>query len=214
MIDEIKDYWPDDSSSQGESNAPSEQPRSEEYTKPALLVNTQEGRDRRKVFVVHGRNHKIRNSLFAFLRAIGLNPIEWSQAVKGTGQSSPYVGDILDDVFSKAQAVLVLLTPDDRAFLRESLRKPNDPPYESVPTLQARPNVLFEAGMAMGRFPNRTVLVEVGDLRPFSDIGGRLIVKLNDSTERRQELAQRLENAGCSIDLSGTDWHREGSFNI
>lgn len=209
MFDEIQEYWADDDSDKMKAAV----------TVVALptsddAANVHNLRDRRKVFVVHGRNLKLRGALFAFLRSIGLNPTEWSQAVKATGKSSPYVGEVLDDAFSEAQAVVVLLTPDDRAFLRESLRKVNDPSYESTPTLQARPNVLFEAGMAMGRCPDRTVLVEVGDLRPFSDIGGRHIIKLNNSTERRQELAQRLESAGCAVDLTGTDWHREGEFRV
>jgi hypothetical protein len=38
------------------------------------------------VFVVHGRNSALRDSMFAFLRAIGLQPLEWSQAVKATGE--------------------------------------------------------------------------------------------------------------------------------
>ena len=40
----------------------------------------------RKVFVVHGRNGAARTAMFAFLRAIGLDPIEWSVAVQMTGE--------------------------------------------------------------------------------------------------------------------------------
>jgi len=170
--------------------------------------------DPRIVFVVHGRNLGRRDALFRFLRSIGLSPLEWSQAVKATGQASPYIGEVLDAAFSRAQAVVVLLTPDDKAYLRRGLRRPEDPAFESQLTYQARPNVLFEAGMAMGRSVERTVLVQIGELRPFSDIAGRHVLKLDNSTERRQELALRLESAGCSVDLSGTQWHREGDFNI
>src|SRR5215468_9339290 len=67
----------------------------------------------RKVFVVHGRNRKARTAMFTFLRAIGLAPIEWSEAVKLTGEASPYIGNVLDAAFNAAQAVVVLLTPDD-----------------------------------------------------------------------------------------------------
>lgn len=170
-------------------------------------------KDTRNVFVVHGRNLEARNSVFRFLRAIGLAPREWSELVQDTGKGSPYIGDVLDVAFSQAQAVVVLMTPDDVAELREPFRSPHDPPYESRPTGQARPNVLFEAGMAMGRNPDRTVIVELGTVRPFSDIAGRHTVRLSNDSAARQELAQRLETAGCAVDLSGRDWHTEGDFN-
>lgn len=169
-------------------------------------------KDPRIVFVIYGRNERARSSLFTFLRSIGLAPREWPQLVRDTGKGSPYIGDVLDAAFSKAQAVVVLMTPDDLAQLRESFRSPHDPPHESQLTGQARPNVLFEAGMAMGRNPDRTIIVELGTVRPFSDIAGRHTVRLSNDSAARQELAQRLETAGCAVDLSGRDWHSEGDF--
>lgn len=168
--------------------------------------------DKRNVFVVHGRNLEARNSLFRFLRSIGLRPLEWSQAIQLTGKASPFIGEILDVAFSKAQAVVVLFTPDDEARLREPFRGSKEAAHETELTGQARPNVLFEAGMAMGRNPDRTVMVELGDLRPFSDIAGRHTIKLDNSSAARHELAQRLETAGCAVDLTGRDWHTEGDF--
>ncbi len=170
------------------------------------------GPDRRAVFVIHGRNEAARDAIFDFLRSLGLLPIEWSQAVLATGRPSPYVGDILNAAFRRAQAVLVLMTPDDEAQLRTPYRRPGDPQHETELTPQARPNVLFEAGMAMAWDENRTVLVELGRCRPFSDIGGRHVLRLDNSTERRQDLAQRLATAGLEVDTTGTDWHSRGSL--
>lgn len=170
--------------------------------------------DKRNVFVVHGRNSDARRALFQFLRSIGLHPIEWSQAVEATGKATPYVGEVLDAAFSMAQAAVILFTPDDEARLKEDYRGDNEPNYEIELTGQARPNVIFEAGMAMGLYPDRTVIVELGNLRPISDITGRHVIRLNNSTPKRQELANRLNTAGCSINLSGTDWHDEGNFDL
>lgn len=161
--------------------------------------------DRRKVFVVHGRNLAARNAMFDYLRALGLTPIEWSSAVAMTGQGSPYTGDVLDKALSTAQAIVVLLTPDDIAYLRpEYTSDPHD--ADLTPTAQARPNVLFEAGMAMGRSAARTVIVELGALRAFSDVAGRHVIRMSNQPERRQELRARLITAGCEVDEHGTDW--------
>jgi predicted nucleotide-binding protein len=168
--------------------------------------------DPSRVFVVHGRDLVARDALFALLRAIGLRPIEWSEAIKLTSKPNPFVGEVLDAAFTTAQAVVVLLTPDDEARLRPNLLGPNEPEYERELTPQARPNALFEAGMAMGRSPSRTIFVELGQLRPFSDIAGRHTVRFDGSTQKRQELAEWLRVAGCPVELSGTYWHTAGQF--
>jgi predicted nucleotide-binding protein len=168
--------------------------------------------DSSHVFVVHGRDLAARDALFAFLRAIGLRPLEWSEAIKRTDKPFPYIGEVLDMAFSTAQAVVVLLTPDDEARLRANFRGSDEPEHERQLTPQARPNVLFEAGMAMGHSPDRTVFVELGRLRPFSDIAGRHTVRFDSSTQKRQELAERLKMAGCPVDISGTYWHTAGQF--
>lgn len=167
-------------------------------------------RDARKVFVIHGRNEAARAAFFTFLRAIGLQPIEWSEAIHATGQGSPYVGNVLDAAFDSAQAVVVLQTPDDVAYLHESLTYPADP--ECQAQLQPRPNVLFEAGMAFGRHPERTILVEFGQVKAYSDIHGRHVLRLDGSVKKRQELASRLRTAGCEVNTDGTDWHDAGDL--
>jgi predicted nucleotide-binding protein len=164
------------------------------------------------VFVVHGRNIRARNELFRFLRALHLQPLEWNQAIAMTGEPSPYVGTILDTAFREAAAIVVLLTPDDEAKLKKKFWKTNERGYEKRLTGQARPNVLFEAGMAFGRNPDRTVLVQLGEMREFSDIGGRHVVHLSNAAESRKELSTKLKNAGCAVNEDGTDWLNEGDL--
>ena len=106
--------------------------------------------DPRRVFVVHGRDDTLAADRFAFLDAIGLQPIAWRDAVRQTGKGSPYVGEILEGAFATAQAVVVLLSPDDEVRLAPSLVREDDQAIEREVRLQPRPNVLFEAGMAFG----------------------------------------------------------------
>lgn len=168
--------------------------------------------DTRDVFVVHGRNQRARDAVFCFLRSIDLNPLEWSEAVRATGNPTPYIGDVLKAAFSHAHAVVVLFTPDDEARLREPFRAESDADHETGLTGQARPNVLFEAGMSMGRKPDRTILVELGALRPFSDIAGLHVIKLDNTRQLRWELAQRLLIAGCPVRLDEGSWQTAGDF--
>jgi predicted nucleotide-binding protein len=166
-----------------------------------------------QVFVVHGRDTVAKDAIFAFLRALGVKPIEWNAAVKMSKKPTPYIGEILATAFANARAVVVLLTPDDVAQLRADLLSTTDPPFESRLTGQARPNVLFEAGMAFSSHPDRTVMVQLGTVRPFSDTAGRHVLHMSNAAEKRQEFATKLQNAGCDVDSSGTDWLSVGDFS-
>jgi predicted nucleotide-binding protein len=166
------------------------------------------------VFVVHGRNDKIRRAMFDFLRAVDLTPLDWATAMKGTRKAAPYVGEVLDKAFNRATAVVVLITPDDEAQLRREFRRHDDEAYEKKLMGQARANVLFEAGMAFGTHANETILVQVGKCRPFSDTFGRHIVKLDNSEVRRQELFDKLRIAKCPATKIGRAWLDTGDFSV
>jgi len=66
--------------------------------------------------------------------------------------------------------------------------------------------------MAMGRHPERTVLVQIGGHRPFSDIAGKHVTHLDNTPAKRQELATKLGNSGCKVNTSGTRWYNAGNF--
>ena len=166
------------------------------------------------VFLVHGRSLRERDAFAHLLRSIGLKPIEWEQAAAWTGVATPYVGEVLAAGFAHARAVVVLLTGDDEARLREPHWRTDDEPFEREYSPQPRPNVLFEAGYAMASHPDRTLLIQIGPLRPFSDAGGRHVIRFQDTPDCRRLIARRLETAGCRVDLSGTDWLTAGAFGL
>jgi predicted nucleotide-binding protein len=166
-----------------------------------------------KVWVVYGRNESIRKSLFDFLRSIGLQPIEWNSALAATKKGSPHIAEVLDAGFGKAVATVVLFTPDDEAKLKDDFIKRSDPRFERKLTGQPRPNVLFEAGMAFGRHPEKTIIVQVGKIRAISDLSGRHVVHLSDSFDSRHQLIVKLRTVGCPVDDTGDDWHTAGNFD-
>ncbi|MFL6463258.1 MAG: TIR domain-containing protein [Bryobacteraceae bacterium] len=158
----------------------------------------------------------MRVALFTFLRTLGLEPLEWTALVEATNNPAPHINEILTVGFKIANSAVVLFTPADEARLREEFQQPDDPGYETTLHPQPRPNVLFEAGMAMAKFPKQTVLVQIGPSRPFTDIAGIHIIKMDNSIERRRDLANRLKTAGCQItDLDSTlEWQTAGDFSL
>jgi hypothetical protein len=118
-------------------------------------------RNPKRVMVVHGRNAAARDAMFTFLRAVGLEPIEWEQAVGLTGAATPHNLDAVRAAMSEGQAVVVILTAEDHARLLPELAGENDDDEQSLRG-QPRQNVILEAGLAMGIDRNRTILVELG----------------------------------------------------
>jgi predicted nucleotide-binding protein len=192
------------------SSKPAIQAEMPESTQPEELADTTENNT---VFVVYGRNDPARVAMFEFLTSVGLEPLHWDKLLAATGEASPYVGEVLTAGLPMAQAVVVLLTPDDVACLQAAFQQSRDPTHETELTPQARPNVLFEAGMAFMSHPKSTVLVELGQLRPFSDLAGRHTVRLDDSLEARRSLVTRLQTAGCPVNLDGEHWKAAGDFS-
>jgi hypothetical protein len=68
--------------------------------------------------------------------------------------------------------------------------------------------------MAFATHSDRTLLVKVGEVKPFSDVAGRHVVRLSNSPERRNEIAERLRTAGCDVSTSGNDWLNTGDFDV
>ena len=150
--------------------------------------------------------------MFAFLQALDLSPIEWDDALKETGEGAPHIGRVLEVAFSLAQAVIILLTGDDEARLLPRFQESGDPTYETDLTPQPRPNVLFEAGMAFGLHPSRTILVQIGRLRPFSDVSGRFVLQFRGTPADRNRLKEWLKTAGCVPKETGDFWLSAGDF--
>jgi predicted nucleotide-binding protein len=139
----------------------------------------------------------------SILKSLGIKVLDFKTAIMRTKQGSPYVGTILRTAFNVADIVIVLLTPDDDARLRKIFHKKNEPRYEKTLMGQARPNVLFEAGQAFGIHPDRTILVQVGEMKPHpSDVLGRHICMLSNDAESRDDLVKRLRGIGAVADTT------------
>jgi len=184
----------------------------EKYTKSYFFHLEGISMETKKVFIIYGRNTKLYRELIAFITSLRLDPIEWEQAVSMTRHPSPYIGEVIDTAFDKAQALIVLLTPDEKVQLVPELQTEDG---DDRIRDQARPNVIFEAGYAMGKYPDKTILVTIGTKNVWSDIQGIHTVKLSNDTSDRQKLIDRLKLAGCDIDITGsTAWQNAGTLEL
>lgn len=172
---------------------------------PALESEPVDVSDPKRVMVVHGRNYRARDAIFTFLRALGLEPIEWEQAIAETGMGAPHNFDAVRAAMEVGKAVVVVLTAEDQAGLLPDLAGPQD--EDDVPLRgQPRQNVILEAGLAMGVDRDRTILVELGSIRRASDFDGLNAVRLSNSPQNRTALRNRLRTAGCDVNETTTDW--------
>lgn len=163
------------------------------------------------IFVVHGRDYQLNQDMFTFLRALGLNAVEFSQAINATAGANPNITKIVKGALKRAQGVLVMFSPDEEARLKTKFRTSKDSRKLEG---QSRLNVIFEAGIALGAHPEKTLLVEVGSVRNISDIAGMHIPRLTDDAASRKDLAERLrKKLKLKVNTTGDYWLKVGHFS-
>ncbi|EFC81260.1 CATRA conflict system CASPASE/TPR repeat-associated protein [Parafrankia sp. EUN1f] len=179
---------------------------------PEPVSHLPDGHRARNVFVVHGRDEEARLAIFELLRALGLRPLDWEELVAMTGRTAPYLGEVVAQAMPLAQAVVVLMTPEDVVALHPDLRGASEAAAGSE--MQARPNVLLELGMALAIHPDRTLIVTIGTHRPVTDLGGRNYVHIQAGSDFRGKIASRLRLAGCPVATGpDDDWRNAGDFS-
>ena len=169
----------------------------------------------KKVFIIHGRDKKAYEQFVAFLTSLRLDPIEWDQAIGYTNKPSPYIGEIIEAGFEASQAIVVLLTPDEKVQLKKELQNDKG---DGTARFQPRPNVIFEAGFALAKYPQQTIFVQMGKMENedlWSDIHGIHNIVLNNEPDSRRSLINRLNIAGCSVDTTSSSlWLTQGDLNV
>jgi predicted nucleotide-binding protein len=160
-----------------------------------------------KVFVVHGRDIKAKNLFFDFVRRLGLDPIEFEEAREiahqATGEASPYVGKIVEHAMKEARGIIILLTPDEEVRLKSPLRVSTD---DKKRRFSARPNVIFEAGAALALYPERTIIIRMGNADIPSDLAGRHYVSLSNDVTQKTNVRSRLASVGYTMSDAKSDW--------
>lgn len=145
---------------------------------------------RRNVFVVHGHENEVLQTIITFLQKMDLRPIILRDLPSG-GQA---LIDKLEAAANVAFAV-VLFTPDDVGGLQSS----------ESPTPRARENVIFELGYFLGKLGKQKVcILHKANTSISSDYQGMPCVSIDlaDSTSWQLSLAREMKAVGLSIDFA------------
>ncbi len=143
-----------------------------------------------RVFVVHGRDERLRETVARFLERFGLEVVVLHEM--------PDQGRTIIEKFEHYANVgfaVVLLTGDDKGGLKEN------PPAEYKP--RARQNVLFEMGFFVGKL-GRTRVCALRDegVEIPSDYQGVVYVPVDPGGAWRFRLAGEMKTAGLPIDMN------------
>jgi predicted nucleotide-binding protein len=158
---------------------------------PALHLAT------KKVFVVHGREHGLKEAVVSLLQRLGLEPVVL--------HLKPDMGSTVIEKIERegqdAAFAVVLLTPDDEGRLR-STGKPEEPLRP-----RARQNVVLEYGYFLGLLGRDSVVAlasQAGDFEPPTDVSGVLYVPVASVEDEawRFRLASEMKSAGLEVDLN------------
>jgi predicted nucleotide-binding protein len=145
-------------------------------------------KNKKEVFIIHGRNENIKMQVKDFLLQLKLSPIILNEQVNK--------GKTIIEKFenhSNVNAAIALFTDDDYGKFKE------DANYEN----RARQNVIFEAGYFIGKLgrANTIILLEEG-LNIPSDLSGYLYTVLDSNKGWHLELAKELKAIGLEVDLN------------
>lgn len=144
-----------------------------------------------KVFVVHGHDHGVKDSVARFIGLLGMEPVILHEQ---SDQGRTVIEKLLDHA-ADADFAIVLFTPDDMGY-------PVKNPEETNP--RARQNVVLELGYFMGKLNRKRVaLLQVGDdIEIPSDYSGVLYLPYDDNGAWKFQLAREMKARGMEIDMN------------
>ncbi|MEW8351126.1 MAG: nucleotide-binding protein [Candidatus Thiodiazotropha taylori] len=141
-----------------------------------------------KVFIVHGHDSAVKESVARYVEKIGLDPIILHEQPNG-GKT------IIEkfEVYSDVGFAIVLLTPDDFGGPKDN---------KDSPSLRARQNVIMELGYFIGKLGRNRVcaLYKTGVEMP-SDYQGVIYTELDGADGWKMKLAQELNECGFPLNI-------------
>lgn len=145
-------------------------------------------RNKRKVFIVHGRDNEAKQEVARFLTGLGLEPI----ILHEQASSGMTIIEKIERYANDADFALVLYTPCDHGRgVHES----------KVPARhRARQNVVFEHGYLMAKLGRENVCALVkGEIETPNDISGVVYVPLDGFGGWKSDVTKELQACGYEV---------------
>lgn len=153
------------------------------FSSPPLVTHS------KSVFIVHGHDNEIKETVARFIENIGLEPIILhEQASKGRTIIEKF------EIYADVPYAIVLLTPDDFGGVKGSDKT----------SPRARQNVIFELGYFTGKIGRGHVCALFRDnVEIPSDYQGVLYIKFDPEGAWKTKIAQEMVQSGLPIKLDG-----------
>ena len=164
-------------------SSPSEKIQKISQNKPKAVA-----RNKRKVFIVHGRDNEAKQEVVRFIEKLGLEAI----ILHEQASSGMTIIEKIEHYSNDADFALVLYTACDHG---SGVHESNLPPKN-----RARQNVVFEHGYLMAKLGRENVCSLVkGDIETPNDISGVVYVALDPSGAWKAEVAKELKACGYEV---------------
>jgi hypothetical protein len=138
---------------------------------------------REKIFIVHGRDRSMRETVSEFIKSLGLEPIV---LFKETNKGKTIIEKI-EECAEDCSYAVVLFSPDDEGRLK------GDEKF----TYRARQNVILELGYMWGKLGrDKVAILYRENVEKPSDVGGVAYIPYYRKSNWREQLKKELNGAG------------------
>jgi predicted nucleotide-binding protein len=145
-------------------------------------------RNKRKVFIVHGRNNEVKQEVSRFIERQGIETI----ILHEQASAGMTIIEKIEHYSNDADFALVLYTACDHGRGVHETKVP--------PKNRARQNVVFEHGYLMAKLGRENVCALVqGDIETRNDISGVVYVALDSSGAWKLEVLKELKACGYVV---------------
>lgn len=172
----------------GQSIQPAIQPAQVVTSKKSIPSNPVITRNKRKVFIIHGRDNEAKQESSRFIEKLGLEAI----ILHEQASSGMTIIEKIEKYSNDADFALVLYTACDKG---RGAHESNIPAKN-----RARQNVVFEHGYLMAKLGRENICSLVkGDIETPNDINGVVYVTMDEYGVWKNEVAKELKACGYAI---------------